>query len=228
MSDLPTPDEAGQPCTGENGGHAPFERDGRTWLRLYWADVPGFPDLQLVMMHAAERFPCLGQYVRNAGTGYETVDLLHLDMVGIHFADPPDANLGVLIAARRNRDGHVAAVETDKLRRLPLTQRRRIRAGWDAAYKDLARLVGRPAVSLEQHITKLRANYFRLKPLCAHLGHSTAQHPTHSECLEGTGITFNTSRERLRLAGWSWTKLRRLWERIEQEHHDQSGVPNNS
>ena len=219
MTDRRTPDPAEQLCTGQNGGHVPFvSRVGQeptATLDQYYADVPGYPDLQLYYLHAAERIPCLGRFVRNADTGYAVVDNVHIQIAAIHLK-PPTKGSGFkganfpLIAAQRDDSGRIRI--TDTLDGFSEAQKRRIRAGWRVAYSGLAKIPGRHAVDLDAHIAELRANYWRLKPLCAQQGHPLRYHPTHPECLQGTNVTIEASRERLRPTGLSWTKRKEAWE----------------
>jgi hypothetical protein len=139
-----------EPCTGQHGGHAPYRwRGGLRFtadLDQYYADVPGFPDLQLYYLHAAERIPCLGRFVRNANTDYAVMDNLHIQTAAIHLKPPTrgssfkGANFPLILAAR-DEAGRIRI--TDNLKDFPKAQQRRIREGWRVAYSGLAKIPGR-------------------------------------------------------------------------------------
>lgn len=224
MTDLPTPDPAVQPCTGPDG-HVPSADDGRYYLPPYRFAARGYPDLIFLALGAAEGYPCLKRFYRAPGSDPSGPAAIHVHAVALVPADDPLGG-SALIEARRDRTGHIRIVQN--LDHLTSERRRHVRAAWRVGFGELHRFVGRQPADRGGHIEDLHANYIRLKPLCARQGHSTAYHPTHSECLEGTGVSLQASHERLRLAGWTWTKLRALWERGDTGNYGQQRVPNNS
>jgi len=188
----------------------PFDPQGIATGAPLWAGVPDYLDLRLFFILAAEGFPCLERYVRNADTAYSVIDAAHIDSAAIHFVDRTPGKGNALIAARRDPAGRIR-ISTHGVDELPTEQQRRIRAGWRVAFGGLAKLRGRHPEDINAHVAELRTNYLRLKPACARARHRMAFHPTHHECLKGSGVNIKASIARLRLMSLSWTKLRTQW-----------------
>jgi len=210
MDDRSPSSKVWKPCTGEVGGHLPFDEHDRFTGHPFWAGVPGYPDLRLFFVPAADGFPCLERYVRNVDTAYSVIDAAHIDTAALHFLDRTPGKETALIAARRDAAGRIR-ISAHGVDELPTEQQRRIRAGWRVAFGGLAKLRGRHPEDINAHVAELRANYLRLKPACTRAGHRMAFHPTHEECLKGSGVNIKASIARLRLMSLSWTKLRTQW-----------------
>lgn len=183
MADLPTPDPALQPCTGQNGEHAPTP--AQEWFGEY--GIEGYPDARAFMMQAAVGRPCLRSHQRD-----------HADFVLVSLRSFPSAR----IVTYRDARGRIQKREYG-LKRISPERREYLRAAWQLASLTTTPLEGASAKDAEHdaHIIALCAAYQRLKQ------RHTERTPTYRACLKAIGVKYETSRSILRRAGLSWSMV---------------------
>ena len=213
---MPSNDTATEPCLGEAGGHARFDKRGDILIPIRdhteLGFLKNFPDLELRAVGAIEGRPCIGWQLAPHIDPSEP-HLLSLS-VGFWVLHPSMQRHFASMGIAPDESGALHP-KPESFDLLTGEQQQRLRDAYDRTLVRIVKRVGRPTVDVPALIMQMRAIFFELWPQGAREDRAPSRAMVLGELRRRHGIAMNaeTLKKRLQRAQprTDWPSLRKTW-----------------